>query len=215
MKMQKAKVTERLAQVGAFAVVRVETVERGLEIADGLVRGGVPAMEISYTNANAGDVIAAVKAKYGDKMCVERRHRDGGRHRPPRHHVGRRVRRGQHGVRGGRPRVQPLPGPLRAGLHHDDRGEQGSRDGRRVHQVLPHLQHLWRPAREAVQDPHAPDAPLASGGINLDNLAEWVRAGVDTCGMGSLLTKGSADDIAKNAAEVRRIIDEIRAEMGE
>ena len=70
MKMQKAKVTERLAQVGAFAVVRVETVERGLEIADGLVRGGVPAMEISYTNANAGDVIAAVKAKYGDKMCV-------------------------------------------------------------------------------------------------------------------------------------------------
>jgi 2-dehydro-3-deoxyphosphogluconate aldolase/(4S)-4-hydroxy-2-oxoglutarate aldolase len=27
-------------------------------------------MEISYTNANAGDVIAAVKAKYGDKMCV-------------------------------------------------------------------------------------------------------------------------------------------------
>ena len=48
MKMQKAKVTERLAQVGAFAVVRVETVERGLEIADGLVRGGVPAMEISY-----------------------------------------------------------------------------------------------------------------------------------------------------------------------
>ena len=70
MQLQKAKVTERLAQIGAFAVVRVETVERGLEIADGLVRGGVPAMEISYTNANAGDVIAAVKAKYGDKMCV-------------------------------------------------------------------------------------------------------------------------------------------------
>ena len=33
--------------------------------------------------------------------------------------------------------------------------------------------------------------PLMASGINLDNLAEWVRAGVDTCGMGSLLTKGS------------------------
>ena len=47
MKLQKVKTTERLAQIGAFAVVRVETVERGLEIANGLVKGGVPAMEIS------------------------------------------------------------------------------------------------------------------------------------------------------------------------
>jgi 2-dehydro-3-deoxyphosphogluconate aldolase/(4S)-4-hydroxy-2-oxoglutarate aldolase len=32
--------------------------------------------------------------------------------------------------------------------------------------------------------------------------------------MGSLLTKGSAGEIAANAAEVRRIVDETRAEMG-
>ena len=68
MKMQKAKVTERLAQVGAFAVVRSRP-SSGLEIADSLVRGGVPANGISYTNANAGDVIAAVKAKYGDRCA--------------------------------------------------------------------------------------------------------------------------------------------------
>ena len=54
---------------------------------------------------------------------------------------------------------------------------------------------------------------MASGGINLDNLADWVKTGIECCGMGSLLTKGSADDIAKNAAEVRRIIDETRASM--
>ena len=56
---------------------------------------------------------------------------------------------------------------------------------------------------------------MASGGINLDNLAEWVSKGIDCAGMGSLLTKGSADEIAKNAAEVRRIIDETRAKMSD
>ncbi len=52
----------------------------------------------------------------------------------------------------------------------------------------------------------APWMPLmASGGINLDNLAEWLERGVDCCGMGSLLTKGSKEEIAANAAKVRAI----------
>ena len=54
---------------------------------------------------------------------------------------------------------------------------------------------------------------MASGGINLDNLAEWLERGVDCCGMGSLLTKGSKEEIAANAAKVRAIIDETRAKM--
>ncbi len=53
---------------------------------------------------------------------------------------------------------------------------------------------------------------MASGGINLDNLAEWLER-VDCCGMGSLLTKGSKEEIAANAAKVRAIIDETRAKM--
>ena len=52
---------------------------------------------------------------------------------------------------------------------------------------------------------------MASGGINLKNLSEWISKGIDCAGMGSLLTKGTADEIAQNAAEVRRIIDEVRS----
>ena len=54
---------------------------------------------------------------------------------------------------------------------------------------------------------------MISGGVNLDNLADWVRTGAECFGMGSLLTKGSADQISFNAARVRRIIDETRAEL--
>ena len=54
MKMQKAAVSQALVDTCAFAVVRVPTVERGIEIAEGLAEGGVHAMEISYTLPNAG-----------------------------------------------------------------------------------------------------------------------------------------------------------------
>ena len=49
MVLQKASVTKALYETGAFAVVRVPTVKRGCEIAEGLIKGGVHAMEISYT----------------------------------------------------------------------------------------------------------------------------------------------------------------------
>lgn len=70
MILQKASVTKALYETGAFAVVRVPTVERGCEIAEGLIKGGVHAMEISYTLPNAGEVIAGIKEKFGDEMIV-------------------------------------------------------------------------------------------------------------------------------------------------
>ena len=68
--MNKAETVCRMKETGIMAVVRVETIERGLEIAQGCVDGGVDVMEISYTNANAGEVIKAIKEKFGDKICV-------------------------------------------------------------------------------------------------------------------------------------------------
>ena len=37
--------------------------------------------------------------------------------------------------------------------------------------------------------------------------------GVDCCGLGSLLTKGSREEIAANARSIRTLIDEARQEM--
>lgn len=38
--MQKAELTKRIAETGAMAIVRVETIERGIEIANGCLDGG-------------------------------------------------------------------------------------------------------------------------------------------------------------------------------
>ena len=66
----KASVTKALYETGAFAVVCVPAVERGCEIAEGLIKGDVHAMEISYTLPNAGEVIAGIKERFGDEMIV-------------------------------------------------------------------------------------------------------------------------------------------------
>ena len=68
--MTKEEVILKLKDIGLLAVVRVETIERGYEIAQGCLDGGVGALEISYTNNNAGTVIAALKEKFGDQLIV-------------------------------------------------------------------------------------------------------------------------------------------------
>ena len=67
MRLKKASITQRMYDICAFAVVRAD-VKRTLEIADGLVKGGLPCMEISFTNNDAADCIKAVKEKYGDRL---------------------------------------------------------------------------------------------------------------------------------------------------
>ena len=51
---------------------------------------------------------------------------------------------------------------------------------------------------------------MASGGIDLNNINEWLENGVDFMGMGSLLTKGSTEEIAANAKKVKKAIDDFR-----
>ena len=48
--MKKEEIILGIKKTGLMAIVRVETVERGYEIAQGCLDGGVNVLEISYTN---------------------------------------------------------------------------------------------------------------------------------------------------------------------
>lgn len=213
MILQKATVTKALYETGAFAVVRVPTVERGCEIAEGLIKGGVKAMEISYTLPNAGEVIAGIKEKFGDEICV-----------------------GAGTVmEAATARMAIMAGaefivanmfseevakicnlyqiPYAPGCTTMTEANHALEVGAAFIKCFP-ISNTYGTQLVGLFKTPTPWMPLMiSGGINLDNLATWVKAGAECYGMGSLLTKGSADDIAKNAAEVRRIIDETRASM--
>ena len=68
--MQKVDITKRIAQTGAMAIVRVDTIERGMEIANGCLDGGIDCLEISYTLPNAGEVIQALRNEFQDRLLV-------------------------------------------------------------------------------------------------------------------------------------------------
>ena len=68
--MFKTDIITRIEKTGAMAIVRTETIERGIEIAQGCLNGGVDVLEISYTLPNAGEVIEAINKKFKDQLVV-------------------------------------------------------------------------------------------------------------------------------------------------
>ncbi|WP_097677391.1 beta/alpha barrel domain-containing protein [Olsenella urininfantis] len=213
MQMQKMCVTKRLYDCGALAVVRVETVERGCEIAEGCIRGGVPCLEISYTNSNAGEVISGIKARFGDEICI------GAGTVMDETTARLAIMSGAEFVVANMSSLAVAETcnryqiPYAPGCTTVTEAVQGMERGAAFIKAFP-VSNVYGPQLVSLFKTPTPWMPImASGGINLENLAEWVERGVDCCGMGSLLTKGSVDEIAANAAQVRRIIDETRAKM--
>jgi 2-dehydro-3-deoxyphosphogluconate aldolase/(4S)-4-hydroxy-2-oxoglutarate aldolase len=61
---------ERVEQLGAVAVVRLNSTEAAIRVADALHAGGVTALEITVTVPDAFSVIEAISKRFGDEVCV-------------------------------------------------------------------------------------------------------------------------------------------------
>ncbi len=211
--MQKVEITKRLADTGALAIVRVQTVERGYEIAEGCLAGGIDCLEISYTLSNAGEVIAALREKFGDKLVV-----GAGTVLDP--------ETARHAILSGAqfiiaPNLSTEVAkvcnryqiPYAPGCTSITEAITGLEYGAAFIKAFP-ISDFYGPKMVSVFKTPTPFMPiLASGGITLDNLSDYVKRGVDCCGFGGLLTKGTSEDIAANAKQIKTIIDETRASM--
>lgn len=213
--MRRDEIIAKMAESCVFAVVRVETVERGLEIAEGCYRGGVTAMEVSYTNANAGDVIKAVREKYGDKMIVG---------------AGTVLEAptAVDAIRNAGAQFVVAPNfsedvcticnlyqiPYGPGCTTYSEMINALKAGASFLKCFP-ISNYYGPNLAKVFKVPCPQFPiLASGGVNLDNLSTWIKNGAEWVGVGGLLTKGSVDDIAANAKALHEVVVKTREELG-
>jgi len=210
MNIKKATITVKMNEIGAFAVVR-GTVARTLEIAEGLKKGGIPCMEISFTNNDAGEAIKAVKEKYGDDMIVG---------------AGTVLdaQTARIAILSGADFIISCNGdedvaklcnryqiPYGPGCTTVTEAINGLTWGAAFIKAFP-ISNFYGPKLAKIFKTPTPFMPImASGGITLDNITEWLQNGVDFLGMGGLLTNGTVDEIAANAAKVREIIDTFRA----
>ncbi|MDY3035435.1 MAG: ketohydroxyglutarate aldolase [Absicoccus sp.] len=203
--------TLRIKKTGIFAVVRVETIERGLEIAKGCHDGGVDVMEISYTNANAGDVIKAIKEKYGDEMCI-----GAGTVLDP--------ATARMAIMNGAEfmvapnfdaQVQEICNlyqvPYGPGCTTYSEALTALKAGASFIKAFP-ISNYYGPSLAKVFKVPCPQLPiLASGGVNPENVKEWVANGAEALGVGGLLSKGTSEDIAANAKKLRDAFEQAKA----
>lgn len=208
--MKKMSVTQRMYQVGALAIVRTESFERACEIADGCIAGDVPVMEMSYTLNSAGDIIKRLTEKYGDQLCIGAGtvfDSETARHAilhgaqfiiAPNYskEVAKICNRYQIPYAPGCTSFTEAVDSLDAGAAFIKAFPISDFYGSRLVTVF----------KTPIQDMPI----LASGGINLDNIETWLQSGVDVCGIGSLLTKGSVEEIAANAKAISTIIKKYR-----
>lgn len=61
---------ERIEETGVVAIVRLDDYAAAVEMAGAIADGGVAAIEFTYTNPRAGEAIARVKAALGDRVLV-------------------------------------------------------------------------------------------------------------------------------------------------
>ena len=101
------------------------------------------------------------------------------------------------------PYLQSVSDPLRSRMYLCDEAVKGLEYGAAFIKAFP-ISDFYGPKLVSVFKTPIPFMPiLASGGITLDNLSTYVKNGVDCCGFGGLLTKGSSADIAENARRLR------------
>ncbi|MBL1227117.1 ketohydroxyglutarate aldolase [Enterococcus sp. BWR-S5] len=208
--MKKANTIKFMYGIGALAIVRTETFERAAEIAEGCIAGGIPVMEMSFTLNNAGEIIQQLKEKYGVSLCVGAGtvlDSETARHAilkgadfiiSPNFDLGVARICNRYQI------------PYAPGCTSFTEAVEALSAGAAFIKAFPISDFYGNQLVKVFKTP-VPDMPiLASGGITLDNLSEWLKNGVDVCGFGSLLTKGTTKEIEYNANKIAEIIKDFR-----
>ena len=68
--MEQQKTLARIRELGLIAVVRTNSRTAALEVSNALIKGGVEAVEITYTTPEADKVMADLNSEYGDGILL-------------------------------------------------------------------------------------------------------------------------------------------------
>lgn len=68
--MTKGAILKQIGDAGIVAVIRANTVERSIEVAEACVAGGVKGIELTFTVPNASQAIASLVNEYADRPDV-------------------------------------------------------------------------------------------------------------------------------------------------
>lgn len=202
--MQKLNTMSRLYQEKLMAIIRVETIERAQEIVDGCLEGEISCLEISYTNKNAGEIIEQLKEIYQERIVVGAGtvlDSETARHAllkgaefiiAPNFNidVAKLCNRYQIPYMPGCTSMTEIVEALEAGAD--------------MIKAFPTSSFVGPKVVSTIKTPMPQVPVLSSGGVTVENISDWLNAGVDCMGIGTLLSKGTQEEIAKNAQQLHQ-----------
>jgi 2-dehydro-3-deoxyphosphogluconate aldolase/(4S)-4-hydroxy-2-oxoglutarate aldolase len=216
--IDRARAVAKLCDKGVVAVVRAESSEQLIDVAEALHAGGVDCIEITMTTPDALEVISRCRSAMGDRALIgvgsvlegttARRAISAGAQYvvSPIFHPDVLV--AAHGA--GVPCVPGAMTPTEI--------QAASAAGADLVKVFPGGRLGPRFLRDVLAPmPHLRLTP--TGGVDLDTAAEWIRCGACTLGVGSALvdkravSSGEMDTIRDLAARFVGIVADARAEL--
>ena len=213
--MKKEQVLAKLRSCGLVAVVRAKDADDAMRIAEACIEGGCAGIELTYTTPASNAIIEKMAREYDGTDFVI----GAGTVMDPETArmailsgpvCGQPLLQRRH-----RPPVQPLPRGLHARRHEHRRGGGRHGGGCGHHQGVP--RRAVRAEDSQVHPrPHPQAELMPTGGVSLDNVAEWIAAGAVAVGAGGSLTAGAkTGDYGKITETARQFVEKIRAARGQ
>jgi 2-dehydro-3-deoxyphosphogluconate aldolase/(4S)-4-hydroxy-2-oxoglutarate aldolase len=212
----KAQNLARLHDLGLVAVIRGPSLDLTLKLVDALVRGGVTGIEITFTTPNALQVTQALQEQYGDTILLGMGTLTEPVQADQALHAGATFLVSPHTERE-LARSMTATGLLTMiGALTPSEVMMAKRLGSDVIKLFPGS--LTGPAYvKALKGPFPDLRIMPTGGVSIENVAEWFSAGVFAVGAGSelcptqLVTEGRFDEIVTRAQRFVSAVQDARA----
>ena len=189
--MEKYKIVQGLVDSGVVAVIRAESKEQGIKIIEAVKKGGIKALEITLTVPGAVDIIKEIVEQYKGEDVI----------------IGAGTVLDSESARacilaGAQYIVSPCFDaetmklcnrycvPMMPGIMTPKEAVTALEAGADILKVFPG--NLFGPSViSAFRGPIPQGNYMPTGGVDLDNVEEWIKNGAIAVGVGSVLTKGA------------------------
>jgi 2-dehydro-3-deoxyphosphogluconate aldolase/(4S)-4-hydroxy-2-oxoglutarate aldolase len=215
--MNKEETLSRIKKIGLLSVIRGPSPDLTLKMVDALIAGGVYGIEITYTTPNAPEVVKLLDEKFGDQILLGMGTLTKPEHAVMAKEAGALFIVSPHCIEELAKAMVETNLAVMIGALTPSEVVQARAWGADVVKVFPGS--LVGPGYlKALRGPFPDISVMPTGGVSVENVADWFAAGAFAVGAGSSLCpiafakEGRFDEITERAKAFIKAVEGARSE---